>query len=357
MAATFFQGQIIYTPSTPFTDSLIQEMNASYYGPLESFQSSLNAYLSLGDRIQEVANMTDQAVVLDLLIHSPVFQALLTNIRPQLDLSSLTDLNLPEVVRTLSEQKVVWESFQFVQHAADCYHLDRFVPSESEDDLQDLATSLKSNLSFSAGLVFLDQDLDSRGWESEHVKYKIRLGKDSVPATYELKPKLWVPGPDDSYLTDLQYLRGFVQVQDMVDRAFMRLTADRLNASQDLSEVGVYTQQFPYPCFERDNYLSGIYTVQLLQISLFLGFSVTLASAVRFQVWEKESQNQQIMEVMGMRQSAVWIVWLLISGLTLIVANLLLTLLLKFGGLIPRSNPFLLFCLLFCYTLSLLAYW
>jgi hypothetical protein len=37
-----------------------------------------------------------------------------------------------------------------------------------------------------------------------------------------------------------------------------------------------------------------MYTAQVLQICLFFGFCATLASTVRFQLWEKESQNAQV---------------------------------------------------------------
>ncbi len=44
------------------------------------------------------------------------------------------------------------------------------------------------------------------------------------------------------------------------------------------------------------SFLSAIYTVQILVICLFFGYATTLASSVRFQVWEKESQNFQVIK-------------------------------------------------------------
>lgn len=63
------------------------------------------------------------------------------------------------------------------------------------------------------------------------------------------------------------------------------------------------------------------------------------------------------MQVMGMRRSIPWIVWLIISGATMILSSILLTILLKVSGVLPRTNPFLLFALLLFYVLSLLGYW
>ena len=64
-----------------------------------------------------------------------------------------------------------------------------------------------------------------------------------------------------------------------------------------------------------------------------------------------------MMQVMGMRQSVVWLVWLLISGVTMLLVAVLLTMLLKLSGLMPRSNPILLFGLLASYCASILMYW
>ncbi len=86
-----------------------------------------------------------------------------------------------------------------------------------------------------------------------HYQYSIRMGKDSVPSTAATRSQFWVPGPDGGFISDLQYVRGFTQLQDLIDRAIMRVAAaDSSETLLKLVDVGVYTQQFPYPCFIRD---------------------------------------------------------------------------------------------------------
>lgn len=151
----------------------------------------------------------------------------------------------------------VWKTVQTVRYAVECYHLDRFAPASSEEELERMALTQSNNQSFQAGIVFLGQAEDEDALYTEadetpkHVKYKIRMSRSSVPTTNQIKDTLWVPGPDDNYFLDLKYLRGFIQLQDLVDRAILSVTSQFTN-STDLSNVGVYTQQFPYPCFERD---------------------------------------------------------------------------------------------------------
>ena len=71
-------------------------------------------------------------------------------------------------------------------------------------------------------------------------------------------PSLWIPGPDANFFSELKYLGGFVQLQDMLDRSIIKNFADRERHQDSQSGplategVGVYTQQFPYPCYEED---------------------------------------------------------------------------------------------------------
>ena len=66
--------------------------------------------------------------------------------------------------------------------------------------------------------------------------------------------RFWVPGPDGGFIENLQYMRGFLQIQDLIDRAILRSSQSSLNSQLnfDIDEIGVYTQEFPYPCFVRE---------------------------------------------------------------------------------------------------------
>ena len=100
-----------------------------------------------------------------------------------------------------------------------------------------------------------------------------------------------------------------------------------------------------------------MYHVQMLTACLYLGFAVTIASAIRFQAWEKESQNEEMMQVMGMRHSVIWVVWILLSGVNMLIISAALTLVLRLGGILPYSDTELVFLLLLLYSISCLAFW
>ena len=58
----------------------------------------------------------------------------------------------------------------------------------------------------------------------------------------------------------LQRIIFFLQVQELVEGAIL----EEQGAG---GGGGVYTQQQPYPCFTRDNFNSGLYTAQILQVT------------------------------------------------------------------------------------------
>ena len=82
--------------------------------------------------------------------------------------------------------------------AFECYSINRFTPSKSDAELEDMAIELKENETFYAGITFLDETSDDLVGQQqrpkdtelrEHTKYKIRLAMDETPRSNELKPK------------------------------------------------------------------------------------------------------------------------------------------------------------------------
>ena len=104
------------------------------------------------------------------------------------------------------------------------------------------------------------------------------------------------------------------------------------------------------------SFLSSLYTTQVLTIFIIFGFAFAMGSAIRNQIWEKESQNAQMLEVMGMNAWVGWSVWIVMTLIMLIVISAIFTTLLIVSGLIPFSNPFLIFFVLMCGSLATLSY-
>ena len=174
------------------------------------------------------------------------------------------------------------------------------------------------------------------------------MSVDSVPPSSQLRERMWVPGPDGDMYYNLRYFWGFTQIQDMLDTAIIESHATLTS--------GVYLQQFPYPCFKRDNYNSGLYTAQIIPVALIFGFSLIVAISVRDNVWEKESENIQLMRVMGVHYSDILMANFSFLFVINIVDTSLLTIILHFGGLLPHSNPLIIFLVVFSFGMSVIMF-
>lgn len=68
--------------------------------------------------------------------------------------------------------------------------------------------------------------------------------------------RLWTPGPADNLFTDLRYMRGFIQFQNLLERAIISTLSDiktvDLNMSSSKQFPIVYLQQFPYPKYKAE---------------------------------------------------------------------------------------------------------
>ena len=65
--------------------------------------------------------------------------------------SFFIDSNLTEIMTILEDNEDILETMKWVGKAFECYQTDRFVGTESEKDLEDLAIKLNQNGEFLAG--------------------------------------------------------------------------------------------------------------------------------------------------------------------------------------------------------------
>lgn len=130
-----------------------------------------------------------------------------------------------------------------------CVLVNRTIGFSTEEELEAEASRLTDTNEFLAGVIFLS-DSSPRSKRSldrelpDNITYKIRMDVDYVPSTIRLKNQFWIPGPESSFIEHLRYLRGFIQLQDSVDRAIIKVKARRDFNWRTL------TQQMPYPCWK-----------------------------------------------------------------------------------------------------------
>ena len=83
------------------------------------------------------------------------------------------------------------------------------------------------------------------------------MNVNNVPETNLIRPWLWIPGPSDNLFMDLRYMRGFVQIQNLLERSIISIINEGKSVTNSeaytLKEFpAVYLKQFPYPRYTRE---------------------------------------------------------------------------------------------------------
>ena len=76
--------------------------------------------------------------------------------------------------------------------------------------------------------------------------YKIRMDIDNVQHTQRIKERFWRPKARDAFADEMRYLRGFIQLQDMIDTAVIE------SVTGSTGDYTASTKQFPFPCHKKD---------------------------------------------------------------------------------------------------------
>lgn len=65
-------------------------------------------------------------------------------------------------------------------------------------------------------------------------------------------------------------------------------------------DMHTYTKQFPYPKYRRDNFLTGLYLAQCIQLLFFFALIVQVSNAVRNRIWMRESGNSTVSDQLNL---------------------------------------------------------
>ncbi|CAK1542445.1 unnamed protein product [Leptosia nina] len=348
-------GKILYTPPSHIVQRIIEKANGTFSPMVQLFDlvhSFAHAFSSV-DRIS--AHKAGLIALHDMLgdeQYQEIRVALLGNMSvPRIDLDEL----LGGIGDTESLGRLLMTASNFMR----CVNLDRFKAVPDEHKLTEEAVRLTRVNEFTAGLVFLNAT-ELPGGALANIEYKIRVDIDNAPTTKRTKNYLWTPGPEAGFLENMRYFRGFIQIQDIIEKAIIQLSASsrtkrEVPANADL-DWSIYTQQNPYPCYRKDLFQTSLYESQALIVAFFFSFLFTVSSAVRFILADKESGNTMLMSVMGVNLSYHTFSWFLCSLVEMSLTMFLACLVLYYGHILPRTAPSLTFTLLFIFGLSVLSF-
>ncbi|XP_046491171.1 uncharacterized protein ldd isoform X1 [Neodiprion pinetum] len=353
------RGRILYTPQTKIIDSVMKEVNSTFFY-IENFGILIDSFAKSMSALANLTELGDDLTDLNQILASDLMKIAVKSLSGPSLATDLANFDLGKLAWRMKNSHKLVEIVQMLNRLMDCVLTDRVIGFASEKELEEEAGRLMKTNDFLAGVVFMDESpvRIKRSYVEElpeNITYKIRMDVDSVPSTSRLKNQFWTPGPDSSFIENLRYLRGFIQLQDSIDRALIKAK------TQTELEWQTVSQQMPYPCWKFFTFQSSLYESQGLQVCFFFALMVCVGAAVRHIVWERESQNAMVMSVMGLKPWRNTFAWFITSMIELSIVAICIHIILITGKILPHSDPVLVLFLLldyvfasvtFCYMIS-----
>ena len=357
-------GKILYTPHNNATFKLIQKFNETF----RQFDQLSQVLSSFSDGIDQFDELKRLTANLSVLLDNPFYQDFI-----KLFLLQDSDLKFSDVkffLSTLQNVTSMSNNWSYIssllnslKNAVSCFETDRFIALNNEKDLERTATQLFKNATFLIGFVF-ENTQPGDTVLPEDFSVKLRMNVNNVPETNLPRPWLWIPGPADNLFMDLRYMRGFVQIQNLLERAIITTINEekamnaknkgtRTAASYDDKEFPiVYLQQFPYPKYRAEDVTSSYINYFILPIIVTLMWSGNIGLAIRNLIKEKEKFIEETMKAMGLRPGINWLAWFLSTYFNMLVIALLVSCILKYGTLFPLTDLSLIFLSLAAFAFS-----
>ncbi|XP_052825678.1 phospholipid-transporting ATPase ABCA7 isoform X2 [Octopus bimaculoides] len=351
-------GVIPYAPDAPIVKKIIKKASEGFEN-IRNIFSELVEIANNPDNI--IKNLRNLSKILTLLCSSdnqqinssPFLQ------RDFIDSLSLCQSNVTKFFMMTKENKenisrYTWEKalnntfylVKILDQYSKYFNFDKFKPYPNESALVKDSLQFVENDTLLAALIFnIDPNSETL---PTHVEYKIRMDADKVDSTQRIRDKWWTPGPRPRPLPDQKYFtHGFIFLQDMIDHAIIGQ-----QTGQDVTS-GIYTQQFPYPCYLEDKFTKTI--SKSLPLFMVLAWIFSVAMIVKSVVYEKEKRLKEVMKIMGLKNNVYWISWFIDAFVIMMLSVILLVITLKGGHVIEHSDAGLLFLFMLCFCISTIS--
>ncbi|XP_076548743.1 lipid droplet defective isoform X1 [Osmia lignaria lignaria] len=349
------RGYILYAPNTTIVNKVMTLANRTFV-EMEHFGILMDSLEKTLTSLANLSEMSDSLRELQDIMSSDVIKIAIKSYGSgNFEGGDFTDMNLSEISWRLKRSKRLITMVGMLNDLLECVLVDRIKGFRSEEEMEAEARLLMETRQFLAGVVFLDKSSTRSKRSLEHelpenVIYKIRMDVDYVQSTKRLKNQFWTPGPESSFIEHLRYLRGFVQLQDSIDRAIIKTKSQR---DQDWRTM---TQQMPYPCWKDVPFQTTLYESQGIQVCFFFALIMCVGAAVRHIVWERESHNAMVMSVMGLKPWRNTMAWFIATFIELLIIMFSISLVLLAGKILPRSDPTLILIMMIDYSFSIVTF-
>ncbi|CAI7879241.1 unnamed protein product [Closterium sp. NIES-53] len=190
-------------------------------------------------------------------------------------------------------------------------------------------------------------------------RFTIRINGSQVPGTASERAST-----DECRLAAAEYIpticrsqqylsSGFLSIQLAVTSALMETAWNGTSCGMQSNPITVHEQHMPIP--ELHKSFATTEFQLFCAIYMVLSLIPMLQVAITQIVQEKESLLKDCMLLMGLRESVYWLAWLLTYAFMAAVTSAVISLTVKLTSLFSASTYTALFCIIFPYSLSLIA--
>ncbi|XP_056020266.1 phospholipid-transporting ATPase ABCA1-like isoform X2 [Ostrea edulis] len=348
------QGEILYYPDTPAVRKIIKEANQTF----EEFANVINLarnfsqdyYFDLYNYLNNSANIEFLRTLTGSCLCDLAFDQLRSTSNISSNYSACSSLNA--FLNNGNSTGYDWRNAinatrslaLGIAEFGGCFNLNKFKGYKNQRQMINDGVKKIEDLDFWAALEFQVSDNDQDPLPT-HVKYSIRMDTAKVDSTTRIQDKYWRPGPRSTAGIDTKYITyGFAYIQDMIDHAIINIQTNKQ------VNIGVETQQFPYPCYTRDRFIYAI--SRSLPLFLVLAWVLSVAMICKSIVYEKENRLKEVMKIMGLSNAVHWVAWFINSFVMMFITILILTIILKAGRVLEHSDPGVIIVFLTAFAIS-----
>lgn len=161
----------------------------------------------------------------------------------------------------------------------------------------------------------------------------------------------------DSTETEMPILNRQRRQAGLISSLFGGSSRSAPQITFEVDSMRVFTKQFPYPAYIKDDFKKGLYLSQAIQLAFFFGLMSQVATCIRHRIWMKESRNTMLMRSMGLKASSEISAWLITTFIEMILIFIAAYIIMIIGGILQFTS-FIFYLIFVCaFGLCLLSFW
>ena len=227
-------------------------------------------------------------------------------------------------------------------------------------DLTSNAIKIRMHESEAEAVEFISSNLSERTWallnfdelvpDDNDFRYKIRMNYTTLPNTNEITNFVSI-GLNTRY--QQYYLSGYLTLQRTLNEfAFSQLDGGQCNVTDD-AIPNMWSMPMPTAAYSQNSFYSAV--GYLLGLTIALAFLYPTSRLIKQMVEEKETRMKETLLILGVRQWAHWLSWVLISLLTYFIIAVLVTWVLS-SQVLKYSSPSYLFAFIGLFSTSTIGF-